>query len=372
MGERSTAEPRSQYEIGELLGRGSSGLVYRAVTPDGLEVAIKKIPLSKDSMVTIQNEIDMMKSAECAYFVELVDDFYVEEEDEMWIVQEYCPGGSLADVMEFCSVSFTEPQVRWAINCIVHAVDFLHRKSRIHRDVKAANTLLTKDGGVRLTDLGVAALLDEKTQSRQTAIGSPYWMAPEVIQKSMYGKKADIWSIGITAIELAEGAPPMKDVHPFRALFVIPSQPPPTLSVNPANWSNAFHDFVKCCLQKDPALRPSVEDLLKHEFLQNPQKDCLAPLVEQVISKMEEVRQSLDVQAAKQSSEGNPPSDSSPEPSDDDEEDNTSIVDNEAECSDSEGSLVVRNFNAGTPQTTSTREDAYKRFVEKLKQNPNS
>uniref|UniRef100_A0A7S0BQJ8 Protein kinase domain-containing protein n=1 Tax=Rhodosorus marinus TaxID=101924 RepID=A0A7S0BQJ8_9RHOD len=184
--------------------------------------------------------------------------------------------------------------------------------------------------------------------------------------------KADIWSIGITAIELAEGAPPMKDVHPFRALFVIPSQPPPTLSVNPANWSNAFHDFVKCCLQKDPALRPSVEDLLKHEFLQNPQKDCLAPLVEQVISKMEEVRQSLDVQAAKQSSEGNPPSDSSPEPSDDDEEDNTSIVDNEAECSDSEGSLVVRNFNAGTPQTTSTREDAYKRFVEKLKQNPNS
>lgn len=208
---------------------------------------------------------------------------------EMWIVLEYCGAGSMADLLSVCDVDLSEGEIADTLAAVLQGLAFLHSGGGeggapiIHRDLKAGNILLTEDGGAKLGDFGVSAQLSSTMTKRRTVIGSPYWMAPEVICESAYGPSADIWSLGITAIELAEGRPPLSAVHPMRAIFLIPSRQPPrlpcvtdppataaataTTDSSGRTYSAEFCDFVAQCCQKDPDARPTAAALLSHPFI---------------------------------------------------------------------------------------------------------
>lgn len=179
---------------------------------------------------------------------------------------EYCEAGSVSDMMAVCRVVFEEPEIATILHSALLGLDYLHKQRKIHRDIKAANILLNGKGESKLADFGVSAQLSETITKRRTMIGTPYWMAPEVLTQASYDTKADIWSLGITAIEIACGAPPLNRIHPMRALVLIPSRPPPTLP-NPGDFSENFNDFIAKCLTKDPSKRPSAEELLNHPFI---------------------------------------------------------------------------------------------------------
>ncbi|TCD66979.1 hypothetical protein EIP91_000659 [Steccherinum ochraceum] len=270
-----SSNPASQYTLLEKLGTGSFGVVYKAIHNESKQiVAIKQIDLedTDDDISEIQQEIANLAQVDSDYVTRYYGSFVVNY--KLWIVMEFLAGGSCLDLLK--AGTFSEAHIAVICRELLNGLDYLHSENTIHRDIKAANVLLSASGKVKLADFGVAAQLT--TTLRHTFVGTPFWMAPEVIRQAGYDAKADIWSLGITAIEMAKGEPPLAEYHPMRVLFLIPKAKPPTLE---GAFSLAFKDFVTQCLTKDPTQRPTTKQLLQHRFIKTARKTSyLTELIE--------------------------------------------------------------------------------------------
>ncbi|XP_047086047.1 uncharacterized protein LOC124697507 [Lolium rigidum] len=261
-------DPSTKYELLHELGKGSYGAVYKARDLRTQElVAVKIISLSEgeEGYEDIRGEIEMLQQCSHPNVVRYFGSYQGEE--YLWIVMEYCGGGSVADLIGITEEPLDEPQIAYICRESLKGLAYLHTIFKVHRDIKGGNILLTEQGEVKLGDFGVAAQLTRTMSKRNTFIGTPHWMAPEVIQESRYDGKVDVWALGVSAIEMAEGMPPRSTVHPMRVIFMISSEPAPMLE-DKEKWSLLFHDFIAKCLTKDARLRPAAVEMLKHKFIE--------------------------------------------------------------------------------------------------------
>uniref|UniRef100_A0A671MP53 Serine/threonine-protein kinase 3 n=1 Tax=Sinocyclocheilus anshuiensis TaxID=1608454 RepID=A0A671MP53_9TELE len=259
-----TKQPEEVFDVLEKLGEGSYGSVFKAIHKEsGQVVAIKQVPVESDLQEIIK-EISIMQQCDSPYVVKYYGSYF--KNTDLWIVMEYCGAGSVSDIIRLRNKTLTEDEIATVLKSTLKGLEYLHFMRKIHRDIKAGNILLNTEGHAKLADFGVAGQLTDTMAKRNTVIGTPFWMAPEVIQEIGYNCVADIWSLGITSIEMAEGKPPYADIHPMRAIFMIPTNPPPTFR-KPELWSDEFTDFVKKCLVKNPEQRATATQLLQHPFI---------------------------------------------------------------------------------------------------------
>ncbi|XP_077476436.1 TRAF2 and NCK-interacting protein kinase-like isoform X19 [Stigmatopora argus] len=272
-------DPAGIFELVELVGNGTYGQVYKGRhVKTGQLAAIKVMDVTGDEEEEIKAEINMLKKYShhrniATYYGAFIKKNPPGIDDQLWLVMEFCGAGSVTDLIKNTKGnSLKEEWTAYICREILRGLTHLHQHKVIHRDIKGQNVLLTENAEVKLVDFGVSAQLDRTVGRRNTFIGTPYWMAPEVIAcdenpDATYDFKSDLWSLGITAIEMAEGAPPLCDMHPMRALFLIPRNPAPRLKSK--KWSKKFQLFIESCLVKSHSQRPSTEQLLKHPFIRD-------------------------------------------------------------------------------------------------------
>jgi len=260
-------DPETIYQKLECIGKGSYSEVFKGITLKTKElVAIKIIDLEgvedevEHEVSIVQKDVSVLSQAHCPQITRFFGSYM--KLSKLWIIMEFLAGGSIRELLKpgpidevFCAIILRE---------LLIGLHYVHSGNRIHRDIKPANILLSSKGDVKLADFGVSGQLSEKMQKRYTIEGSPLYMAPEVIQEYGYDSKADIWSLGITTIEMAKGYPPYAGVHPMRVLLLIPKNEPPVLE---GAFSDSFKNFVSMCLKKEPNERPSAAQLLLHPFI---------------------------------------------------------------------------------------------------------
>ncbi|XP_052541085.1 serine/threonine-protein kinase 10 [Tympanuchus pallidicinctus] len=268
---RRDLDPGEVWEVVGELGDGAFGKVYKAKNKETGALAAAKVIETKneDELEDYMVEIEILATCDHPHIVKLLGAFYWE--GKLWIMIEFCPGGAVDATMLELDRGLTEPQIQVICRQMLEALHYLHSKKIIHRDLKAGNVLLTQDGDIKLADFGVSAKNVKTLQKRDSFIGTPYWMAPEVVmcetmKDTPYDYKADIWSLGITLIEMAQIEPPHHELNPMRVLLKIAKSDPPTLSC-PSKWSLEFRDFLKTALDKNPETRPSAAQLLEHPFV---------------------------------------------------------------------------------------------------------
>ncbi|XP_034982033.2 serine/threonine-protein kinase 3 isoform X1 [Zootoca vivipara] len=333
-----TKQPEEVFDVLEKLGEGSYGSVFKAIHKEsGQVVAIKQVPVESDLQEIIK-EISIMQQCDSPYVVKYYGSYF--KNTDLWIVMEYCGAGSVSDIIRLRNKTLTEDEIATILKSTLKGLEYLHFMRKIHRDIKAGNILLNTEGHAKLADFGVAGQLTDTMAKRNTVIGTPFWMAPEVIQEIGYNCVADIWSLGITSIEMAEGKPPYADIHPMRAIFMIPTNPPPTFR-KPELWSDEFTDFVKKCLVKNPEQRATATQLLQHPFIKNAKpvsilRDLITEAMEIKAKRHEEQQRELEEED---------------ENSDEDELDSHTMVKTNSE-------------SAGTMRATSTMSDSAQTMIE--------
>ncbi|XP_040843992.1 myosin-IIIa [Ochotona curzoniae] len=272
-------DPSDTWEITETIGKGTYGKVFKVLNKkNGQKAAVKILDPVHDIDEEIEAEYNILKAlSDHPNVVKFYGIYFKKDKvngDKLWLVLELCSGGSVTDLVKGFlkrGERMSEPIIAYILHEALMGLQHLHNNKTIHRDVKGNNILLTTEGGVKLVDFGVSAQLTSTRHRRNTSVGTPFWMAPEVIAceqqlDTTYDARCDTWSLGITAIELGDGDPPLADLHPMRALFKIPRNPPPKLR-QPELWSAEFNDFISKCLIKDYEKRPTVSDLLQHKFI---------------------------------------------------------------------------------------------------------
>lgn len=257
-------DPEQLFQLLEKLGEGSYGSVHKGLhRASGTIVAIKIVPINGE-INALKKEISILKECRNPNIVGYIGS-YIKDTD-LWLIMEYCSAGSVADLIKITKRTLSEAQIASVCQAVLRGLEYLHDNKKIHRDIKAGNVLLDHKGVAKLADFGVSAQLKNTYSKKNTVIGTPFWMSPEVISKSTYNKKTDIWSLGITAIEMAEGEPPYSHIHPVRAMFVIQKNPARGLT-EPQKWTAEFNDFVSKCLIIDAKQRPTAKELLIHPFI---------------------------------------------------------------------------------------------------------
>lgn len=273
----SEGDPREIYRDLNKIGQGASGGVFTGYQRGTNRlVAVKQMNLEQQPKKDlIINEIIVMRESSHPNIVNFIDSFLIH--GELWVIMEFMEGGSLTDVVTFNIM--TEPQIAAVCRETLKGLQHLHSKGVIHRDIKSDNILLSMEGNIKLTDFGFCAQINEIQNKRNTMVGTPYWMAPEVVTRKEYGRKVDIWSLGIMAIEMIEGEPPYLTESPLRALFLIATNGTPAIR-QPDDLSSVFKDFLYFALKVDPEKRASAHDLLRHDFIKrSADLITLAPLV---------------------------------------------------------------------------------------------
>nr|CAH7746997.1 unnamed protein product [Callosobruchus chinensis] len=272
-------DPAGIFELIEVVGNGTYGQVYKGRhTKTGQLAAIKVMDVTEDEEEEIKLEINVLKKYSnhrniATYYGAFIKKSPPGKDDQLWLVMEYCGAGSVTDLVKSTKgQSLKEEWIAYICREILRGLSYLHTNKVIHRDIKGQNVLLTDNAEVKLVDFGVSAQLDRTIGRRNTFIGTPYWMAPEVIAcdenpDATYDNRSDLWSLGITALEMAESQPPLCELHPMRALFLIPRNPPPRLKSK--KWNKKFHGFIETVLVKDYHERPYTEQLLKHPFIRD-------------------------------------------------------------------------------------------------------
>nr|XP_046261353.1 misshapen-like kinase 1 isoform X3 [Scatophagus argus] len=275
----SLRDPAGIFELVEVVGNGTYGQVYKGRhVKTGQLAAIKVMEVTEEEEEEIKLEINMLKSYShhrniATYYGAFIKKGPAGQDHQLWLVMEYCGAGSVTDLVKKTKGNcLKEDWIAYICREVLRGLSHLHSHHVIHRDIKGQNVLLTENAEVKLVDFGVSAQLDKTIGRRNTFIGTPYWMAPEVIAcdenpEATYDYRSDLWSLGITALEMAEGAPPLCDMHPMRALFLIPRNPPPKLKSK--KWSKRFLSFVDRCLVKNHLHRPTTDALLRHAFIKD-------------------------------------------------------------------------------------------------------